>query len=193
MGIVKLLFIIYGLVALVCASLLLPSGAIQAMNSDRTLISSQSVTVEYRFMWPGMLPDHPFYKLKVLRDKLVLKLVNNPVKRMEYYLLLADKGMYATKLLVEKGSISLAKTTALKAEHNYTLLVSEYKWMFWYEKPIPADLDGNIHISALKHQELLVRIAEGLTNQEDKNAFYQVAGFSNANLQELTSLISDKQ
>ena len=166
---------------------------ILAKQNDAVVVATQSGTVDYALAWPGMLPDHPLYKLKVLRDKVVFMLVKNPVKRLEYYLFLADKGMYATKLLVDKGNIPLAKETAYKAEHNYTQLVTEYKWMYWYAKPIPSDLDQKIQIAGLKHQQVLTDIINEVPNQEDKNSFSQVAGFSRANLAELMSLTLDSR
>lgn len=150
--------------------------------------TSSATPGDYQLSWPGMLPDQPLYKVKILRDRLVLWLVKDPVKRIEYYLLLADKGMYATRLLIDKGNVPLALITALKAENNYTLLVTEYRWAYWYAKKLPSDLTQNIQRAAYKHQEILSGIISDLSDTKDKDAFTQVLSFSQRNLDELRAL-----
>src|SRR3989344_5053703 len=79
--------------------------------------------VDYNLAYPGMLPDSPLYKLKVVRDKITEKLINDPAKKIEFYLLQTDKQILATSMLVDKNAINLAKETALKGENNYSKLV----------------------------------------------------------------------
>ncbi len=47
--------------------------------------------VEYNLPYPGILPDHPLYFLKQLRDKILDFLITDPVKKAEFYILQADK------------------------------------------------------------------------------------------------------
>src|SRR3989344_4236916 len=73
--------------------------------------TSQTTSSSYQLAYPGILPDHPLYKLKVLRDKLIPLFISNPQKKVEFYLLQTDKGISATDILVKKGKIDLAKET----------------------------------------------------------------------------------
>src|SRR3989344_6947435 len=95
-----------------------------AQNSQN---ATESAKIEYYLAYPGILPDHPLYKLKVLRDKITPLLIQDPLKKADFYLLQSDKGILATAMLVDKNKIDLAQDTAFKAEHNMTLLTFELK------------------------------------------------------------------
>ncbi len=161
-------------------------------NTDSNKPATSSASIEYKLALPGMLPDHPLFKLKVLKDKITAKLINNKIKKIEYDLLMADKTIYASKLLAQKGNIALAKETALKGEHYYTTLVSDYKWAYWYKEKIPQELDERIKTAALKHQEVFTDIAKDLKG-EDKKTFENTIYFSKKNYHELVNLKSESK
>ena len=139
--------------------------------------SSQSAIVQYNLAFPGILPDNPLYKLKVLRDKLTLGLINDPLKKIEFYLLSTDKGILATAILVDKKNISLAKETALKAENNYTLLTHE---LYNLPKKPGNDFFKKLQTASLKHQQVLSSLAKRVS-KDDKKTFDQVIDFSKRN------------
>ncbi len=74
--------------------------------------------VNYELAYPGMLPDNPFYVLKVIRDGVVKMLINDPFKRAKFSLLNSDKRIFAGKLLLDKGKDALALETIEKS-NNY--------------------------------------------------------------------------
>lgn len=74
--------------------------------------------VDYELAYPGMLPDNPFYILKVVRDGIVKILINDPFKRAQFSLLNSDKRIFAGKLLIDKGKDKLAMDTIEKS-NNY--------------------------------------------------------------------------
>lgn len=136
-------------------------------------------SIKYNLPYPGMLPDNPLYKLKVLRDRITLLLIKDSDKKIEYYLLMTDKGLVSSKMLVDKQKIELAKETALKGEHNYTLLtwvVKDNKWNIDKEKY------ETMEAASLKHQELLKEIIKKVP-KEDKKTFETVLYFSQKNLE----------
>lgn len=138
-----------------------------------------SAKIEYNLAFPGILPDHPLYKLKVLRNKISSILIGDPYKRTEFYLLQADKGILATAMLVDKNKIELANETALKAENNITLLSNElYRFS---EKPQP-EFFNKLKTASLKHQEVLVSLIKRLPDNQQKT-LKQVLYFSESNLQ----------
>lgn len=135
----------------------------------------------YNLPYPGTLPDNPLYKLKVLRDKITLFLITSPSKKIDYYLLLTDKGISTTELLVKEKKFALAKETALKGENNYTLLtylIRDKKW------DIKKEQYQKVETAALKHQDVLKDIIK-LTPKEDKKTFENVLYFSQQNLKEI--------
>ncbi len=74
--------------------------------------------VNYEFPYPGMLPDNPFYVLKVIRDGIVKMLINDEMKMARFSLLNAEKRGFSAKLLVDKNKDSLAVETLSKG-NNY--------------------------------------------------------------------------
>lgn len=135
-------------------------------------------TIKYDLAYPGMLPDNPLYKIKVARDKIIALLINDPRKKIDFYLLQADKGILASGILVEKNNISLAEETALKAEHNMTMLNNEFQRM-----PVKPDsaLFTKLKTAGVKHQEVLASIIEKLPKDQQKT-FKQIIDFSKRNV-----------
>lgn len=151
-------------------------------------IASPSAAINYDLAYPGILPDHPFYKLKVLRDKVTALLITDPGKKIEFYLLQADKGILATAMLVDKDKIKLAQETAFKAEHNMTLLTAELKKLT--KKP-DAELFQKLKTASLKHQEVLNSLIKRVPANEQK-AFSTVTNFSKTNLDTIERLEKKK-
>lgn len=147
---------------------------------------------EYTFPWPGILPDNRFYKLKVLRNKIIAKIIINPVKRVEFDLLMADKTIYASKLLVDKGEIVLAKDTVLKGENYYSILVQDYNRALLHGKKIPGSLDSKITLAAIKHQEIFKEL-ENKVKGKDKETFQVVSKFSKINYDFILGLRKPKK
>ncbi|MEK7533846.1 MAG: hypothetical protein AAB600_00775 [Patescibacteria group bacterium] len=142
---------------------------------------------DYTLAWPGILPDNPLYKLKVLRNKIIGKIIIDPVKKVEFDLLMADKTIYASKLLVDKGEIVLAKDTALKGENYYSIIVQDYNGALLKGKKIPSSLDQKITLAAIKHQEIFKKL-ESVVYGEDKKTFRIVDNFSKINYQFIVGL-----
>ena len=150
------------------------------------------LAVEYPLAWPGILPDNKLYKLKVLRNKIIYKMIIDPVKKVEFDLLMADKTIYASKLLVDKGEIVLAKDTALKGENYYSMLVQDYNKALLSHKQIPSWLDRKITLAAIKHQEVFKQLEDAVTG-EDKKTFQIVSKFSQINYDFILKLRKSKK
>lgn len=151
--------------------------------------STKSAKVEYNLAYPGILPDHPLYKLKVLRDKITTFLIQDPLKKIDFYLLQTDKGILATSMLVDKNKIDLAEETALKTEHNMTLLTFELKKLS--EKP-NTKLFEKLKTASFKHQEVLESIIKKVPKDKQKT-FITVLNFSKTNLQTTEELQNRKR
>jgi len=149
------------------------------------------LAVEYHLAWPGILPDNRLYKLKVLRNKIIYKMIISPVKKVEFDLLMADKTIYASKLLIDKDEIVLAKETALKGENYYSMLVQDYNHALLDGKKIPSLLDRKITSAAVKHQEIFKQI-ESVVHGKDKETFQIVDKFSKINYQFIVGLRNPK-
>lgn len=148
-------------------------------------------SVNYELAWPGILPDNKLYKLKVIRNKILEKMIIYPVDKVKFDLLMADKTIYASKLLVEKREISLAKDTALKGENYYSQLVQNYNQSLLRDEKIPKDLDKRITMAAQKHQQIFLELAKRVS-QTDSKAFYVAENFSEINFKFIEGLRNTK-
>jgi len=163
--------------------LLLVSFSSLAFAQEKSL-SPTLTSVDYNLPSPGILPDNPFYKLKVLRDNIMLGLIQDPMKKVEYHLLLADKRIQMANILVNREKTELAKETALKGENEYTRLVFLFKDA---EKKPDKALYERLELAALKHQEILKSITTKVKNN-DRKIFKTVIEFSQRNADELKTI-----
>lgn len=80
-------------------------------------VLGESTFIDYKLPYPGrVLPDHPLWPIKVLRDRLWLFVSPSVEKKAELNLLFADKRMVSAKMLFEREKAELAFSTATKAE-----------------------------------------------------------------------------
>ena len=149
-------------------------------------VASSSPKIKYDLAYPGILPDNPLYKIKVLRDKITEMLVSDHFKKVDFYLLQADKGILATAMLVDKNNIALAEQTALKAEHNFTQ-ISRTIGLYYRENQKPTkksetrDLVSKLKTASSKHQEVLTSLLKRVPRDNQKT-FENVIYFSKSNM-----------
>jgi hypothetical protein len=110
---------------------------------------------EYYLPYPGILPDHFLYPVKMSRDWVKQMSTRDKLAKADLYLLYADKRMNATKVLIEGNKIKLGVSTAGKAEkYLEKALVQGQKANaqreFW----------GKLKTAAQKHEELLMALGE---------------------------------
>ena len=72
--------------------------------------------IDYALPYPGVLPDHPLYFMKRVRDAILEVLIMEPVRKSEFYILQGDKRLEMGVMLVEQKKFALAETTVSKAE-----------------------------------------------------------------------------
>lgn len=114
---------------------------------------------DYQLPYPGLLPDHPLYILKTIRDRIIDFLIADPIKKAEFTLLAADKRLAAAAALVEKGKRELAESTASKGQVYLSRSLSEVK------KAKSQGKEATVFVTKLKsalekHEEVLRDIIE---------------------------------
>lgn len=151
-----------------------------------TTPSPTPAIIKYNLAYPGILPNHPLYKLKVLRDKISNTLINDPDKKVNFYLLQTDKGILAAAMLIDINKIDLAEETALKAEHNFTQISRMIESYYFRDqknssKTKAKDLITRLKTASSKHQEVLTSILKRVPKNNQK-AFENVIYFSKSNM-----------
>lgn len=116
-------------------------------------------TVDYYLAYPGILPDHPLYFLKMIRDRIWLFLTTDVVKKAELYLLFADKRLGASQALIEGNKHDLGVSTATKAEKYLELAIGQA------ERAKQAGRDTAAFYETLskatrKHEEVLLGVID---------------------------------
>lgn len=111
-------------------------------------------SIEYFLPYPGILPDHPLYPIKALRDKILSILISDSVKRVEFSLLIADKRLNMGIFLSEKGKEELAETTVSKGEKYLNTAVDQFSLLKNKENGPDALLD-KLKKSSIKHEEVI--------------------------------------
>ena len=71
-----------------------------------TPVDPDVIGIEYVLPYPGILPTHPLYFLKIVRDRIIELLISDRVNKAEFYILQADK---IPGHLIEKLTRSLTK------------------------------------------------------------------------------------
>jgi hypothetical protein len=111
--------------------------------------------VEYTLPYPGILPDHPLYFLKRLRDTILEKLISDPIRKAEFYILQGDKRLQMGLMLIEGGKANLGESTISKGEKYLEQAVtklSSYKESGAVVAPYVVE---KLEKSITKHQEVI--------------------------------------
>jgi len=122
-------------------------------GQDQLLVENQEV--DYFLAYPGILPDHFLYSLKMIRDRLRLWLTIDPLKKAELFLLYADKRLGAGKVLIEGNKIDLGVSTLTKGEKYLEQANTQIK-MAKDKGKNTEEILGKINQASLKHEEILL-------------------------------------
>ncbi len=138
------------------------------LNPQEDLVSDEGEVGEtvkeekndYFLAYPGILPDNPFYWLKMIRDRLLLTLSTSSQKT-EKLLLYADKRLGAGKSLIEKNKVQLGVTTVTKGEKYLEKAVLEW------EKTKDDEFKNRLSKAIDKHEEVLKEIVTKAEGSEE--------------------------
>lgn len=141
------------------------------INVDGKPIVSPTTTpspkIEYVLVYPGILPDSVLYPIKMIRDRLVLTLTLDPLKKAEVMLLLADKRLGAGKALIEGGKTELGVTTVTKGE-KYLVQAVDQTVKAKKEGKDASVLKEKLSKACLKHHEVIVEFIAKTTDNNRK-------------------------
>lgn len=122
-------------------------------------ISIAQIEVDYHLPYPGrILPDSPFWIVKVIRDRTWLLMTTNSLKKAEISLLFANKRLASSKALFDRNKPDLALATLTRAE-KYLEKATTYEALAREEGMETGDFLEKLSIAALKHQELILEMA----------------------------------
>ncbi len=86
-------------------------------DGETSVLGEDDVFINYNLAYHGkVLPDHPLWPVKALRDKLWLLVTTSPTRKAELRLLFADKRIASSVVLFEREKYNIGISTLTKAE-----------------------------------------------------------------------------
>jgi hypothetical protein len=145
------------------------------ITPEEVLVAPLVPKINYYLPYPGMLPDHPLYRIKMVRDRIWFWLTPDLVKKSELFLLAADKRLGAGKVLIEGNKPALGITTLWKSE-KYLERAVETVFLAKEKDLKVGQLTENLKTASLKHEEVLIELKEKV-NGEGKTAIEEIIIF----------------
>jgi hypothetical protein len=130
---------------------------VENVSTEKVATQEAQANNDYFLAYPGLLPDHPLYSLKMVRDRIWLWLTNNPLKKAELLLLFADKRLGAAKALIEGNKVELGISTMTKGEKYLERAIAQGKMAAEKGEDTQAFLE-KLSQATLKHQEVLAEL-----------------------------------
>ncbi len=142
----------------------------ESPSSDATNPTDDAVKKsEYTLPFPGLLPDHPLYFLKNFRDFLLDKLIVDPIRRSEFYLLQGDKKLAMAIVFIEKGNTTRAEEVLAKSGKHMEQSIGGLATLKLQGKETPGYVVDRITNALIKHEEVLTELVQKAQGNEKEN------------------------
>lgn len=125
-----------------------------------------AVGVEYYLPYPGILPDSPFYVLKVLRDKVVSWTIQDPVQKSFYLLLLSDKRLAAGQVLINSGKEEIGANTLMQSGEYFKDSIDLAEKLSREKR---QDLISKLVVAGAKHTQVVGALGLKITKVGQKS------------------------
>lgn len=131
------------------------------------IVYSQSITitekrVEYELPYPGILPDHPLFFLKKIRDNLLDFTTRENLKKAELYLNFSDKHANTALFLVRKGKNKLAVETMIDGEEYMVKVPSLVSTSKKQGVAPQREFLEKLKLSNSKHREVIEQLLKAI-------------------------------
>lgn len=148
----------------------------QSVNAQELTpsLTPSPTPVAYTLPYPGIMPGHPLYGFKSIRDGIMDFLISNPLKKAEYELLQADKGLQATLFLIEqKKEDAIISRTLVAAEDDFEQAIGKAQDAK-KQGMVTEDLFAKLSLANKKHQEVIAEIIKSTGGEVKKTAAKQL-------------------
>lgn len=170
-GVSTTIFIAFAILLVSLLKCVTPNYAYSPMVLSEKAVDNGALTVDYSLPYQGkILPDNPFWYIKVVRDKLWYALTFNVDKKAELNLLFADKRLSASMELFKNNKPDLGTSTLSKSG----------KYMEKAEKLTNnnKDLLNKIALSSLKHRYMIEKEILPLTPEDLRSEIIKIEKYS---------------
>ena len=143
--------------------------------------------VDYKLPYPGLLPDHPLYPIKKIRDKILYILNPSPIKKIELNLLFADKKIGMAESLFEREKVELGLETLREGQNDLIIAASQLPILL-KNNTLPVGLSDKIELAAKKHREILTNFSITQSDEIIQKKIYEVIKLNDQATQIVSSL-----
>lgn len=147
----------------------------------------QEQAANYYLPYPGVLPDHPLYFVKMIRDRVREWLTVGEGNKVRLWQLYADKRMRAAKALVEGGQRELGVKTAQKAV-MYQERAVEMTGGLKKKGSDVGRMANSLEKATAKHEEVL-QYVEAKVGDELRGGVGQMKGRVRQNRQQVLEIL----
>lgn len=152
-----------------------PTAAPSVIMEETTTLVAEPV--DYTLPYPGILPDHPLYFLKRLRDQILEKLIVDPIRKIEFYMLQSDKGVNTGIFLIAKQNETLALESMNRAKSYLEQAIVMATTLKTQGKDVPAYLVERFTKAGAKYEELLIELADKASETQKGNLLSLLESF----------------
>lgn len=145
-----------------------PQANVNAREDTETIVIEEPTSIDYFLAYPGLLPDHPLYPLKMLRDKIIEFFLTDPIKKARFYLLQADKHLGAARMLVDKGRTKLGAETLVESQNFFARALDELIKARDQGRDSEA-LFSKLSLANLKHRQIINQMRETAPSEIQEN------------------------
>ena len=132
----------------------MPNYAFSPQVLSDTVDTPSTINIAYDLIYPGkILPDHPLWYVKAIRDKIVHSLTFNHMSRAKLALKCADKRLQMAQEMFKKGKPDLGVATLERAEQYLAESVDHAKEAESSEES--KEFLRTASLASLKHREII--------------------------------------
>ncbi len=132
-------------------------------------VNIEAKTVEYTLIYPGILPDHPLYFIKTIRDNIVYFLTRDYIKKAKLNLDFSDKKAAMALLLSQKGKWKLSTDTILDGEREFGKIPELLNISKKQGAAAPENFILILKLSNEKHREIIEQMLKDAPQGERRN------------------------
>jgi len=124
--------------------------------------------VLYQLPYPGLLPGHPLYFLKILRDNILLFTTRDNLKKANLYLHLSDKNIATAVALINEGKEQMAIDQLKLGEQRFLMIPPTLQALKNQGGEYSSELIVDLNQSNQKHREIITFVI-GKATESDIN------------------------
>lgn len=143
--------------------------------------------VVYNLPYTGILPDHPLYFVKSIRDKILELATRDNLKKAELYLLFSDKSIGSAESLAQKGKDKQAISSLIAAEKYFKKMLKYTALSKKQGASASAELIQKIKLSNEKHREIIENLQKNMVDGQSE-IFKQLLQHNEQNRKEANKL-----